>query len=295
MTAAGAEESKESDPMTQAKALLDAGKLGAAIEEVTREVKASPSDTSRRALLFELLCFAGDWDRAEKQLDVIGHQSAQAEIGVQVYRNCIKAERARRRLFADGLQPHFLAEPPAYVDLHLDAINRLREGNMPEARATLDRAEEERPAIEGRWQGDQPFEDFRDYDDLVGPVFELFVQDKYTWLPIEQTVRVEVAAPTQLRDLVWATVNVETRDKAMKAFMPVIYARSSEHADDMVKLGRMTDWKEAGEGLFLAAGLRLFLIDGEEKSVFELGNVEFAAGDSEIAPPIAAHSSDKVM
>jgi len=126
-------------------------------------------------------------------------------------------------------------------------------------------------------------------------VFELFVQDKYTWLPIEQTVRVEVAAPTQLRDLVWATVNVETRDKAMKAFMPVIYARSSEHADDMVKLGRMTDWKEAGEGLFLAAGLRLFLIDGEEKSVFELGNVEFAAGDSEIAPPIAAHSSDKVM
>ena len=56
--------------MTQAKALLDAGKRFAGHEEVTREVKASPGDTSAARALFELLCSPGDWERAEKQLDV---------------------------------------------------------------------------------------------------------------------------------------------------------------------------------------------------------------------------------
>src|SRR5438105_2775459 len=91
--------------MKTAKELLAAGELRAAIEELTREVKSNPADTSRRTFLFELLCFAGEWDRAERQLDVIGHQSVQAEVGVQAYRNNLKAERDRRRLFSDGLQP----------------------------------------------------------------------------------------------------------------------------------------------------------------------------------------------
>ena len=56
------------------------------------------------------------------------------------------AERERRRLFEEGVQPHFLKEPPAYVDMHVAAINQMREGKLSEARATLDRAEEERPS-----------------------------------------------------------------------------------------------------------------------------------------------------
>src|SRR5512143_2436934 len=120
--------------MIGAKDLLGAGDLQGAIDRMTDEVKASPLDTERRIFLFELLCFAGDFDRAERQLDVVATQSVQTEIGVQVYHNNIKAERDRRRLFSDGLQPHFLVEPPAYVDRHLDALNRMREGNLAQAR-----------------------------------------------------------------------------------------------------------------------------------------------------------------
>src|SRR5882757_1725329 len=130
--------------MTQAKELFAAGKLDEAIEELLREVKANPNDASKRTFLFELSCFAGDWERAEKQLDVLGHQSAQAELGVMVYRSNINAERERRRVFAEGVQPHFLQEPPAYVDLHVAAINQILKGELSEARATLDHAEEER-------------------------------------------------------------------------------------------------------------------------------------------------------
>ena len=76
-----------------------------------------------------------------------------------VYRANMKAEEERRRVFAEGVQPHFLSEPPAYVDLHVAALSQIIRGEIAEARATLDRAEEERPAIAGKLDG-QEFQDF---------------------------------------------------------------------------------------------------------------------------------------
>lgn len=261
--------------MNTAKELLDAGNLKGAIEQVTREVKSNPSEMRQRTFLFELLCFAGEYDRAEKQLEVIGHQSAQAELGVQVYRNNLKAERDRKRLFADGLAPHFLTEPPAYVDLHLGAINRLREGNTEEARSLLDRAEEERPALSGVLNGQQ-FLDFRDYDDLIGSVLEVIVHDKYTWVPLEQIKQIEIPAPKQLRDLMWTPARIEAIDGTIgEVFIPALYAGSSDHPNDQVKLGRMTDWIQVNKLQNSPAGLRLFMVDGDDRAMLEVRNVEF--------------------
>jgi type VI secretion system protein ImpE len=273
--------------MTTAKELLDAGELQAAIEELTNRVKADPADTKQRIFLFELLLFAGDWERAERQVDVIAHQSMEAGLGVQVYRDNIKAERDRSRLLSGGLRPHFITDPPAYVDLHLDAINRLREGNLSEARETLVRAEEERPAFEGAVNG-QPFSDFRDYNDLVGPVLELIVKDQYTWLPFEQIKRVEISKPKHLRDLIWVPARIETTGGTNgEVYIPSLYEGSPVHSNDQVKLGRMTDWMNVGEGLYLASGLRLFLVDGEDKAILEVREIEFdhAAAQSHAARP----------
>lgn len=263
--------------MTQAKELFEAGKLDEAIEELLREVKADPGDGAKRTFLFELSCFAGDWERAERQLDVIGHQSAKAELGVMVYRANINAEQERRRVFAEGVQPHFLREPPAYVDLHVAALNQMRQGQTAEARATLDRAEEERPAIAGKFDG-QDFEDFRDYDDRIGPVLELIVKDKYVWLPYEQISRMEISPPRQLRDMLWASARIEALDGTIgEVYVPSLYAGTSDSENDQVRLGRMTDWKQLGDDLLSAVGQRLFLVDGEDRSLFEAKQVEFAS------------------
>jgi type VI secretion system protein ImpE len=262
--------------MSQAKELFAAGKLSEAIAALLSEVKANPSDAGRRTFLFELSCLAGDWERAERQLDVIGQQSAEAELGVMVYRANINAERERRRVFAEGVQPHFLREPPAYIDLHVSALNQILQGQMAEARATLDRAEEERPAIEGKFDG-KDFKDFRDYDDLVGPVLELIVKDKYVWLPFEQIKRIEISPPKQLRDMLWASARIEALDGTVgEVYVPTLYAGTSVSMNDQVRLGRMTDWRQLSEDLYTAAGLRLFLVDGEDKTLFEAGSVEFA-------------------
>ncbi|MCI0389612.1 MAG: hypothetical protein MOB07_12745 [Acidobacteria bacterium] len=264
--------------MSTAKELFDTGKLTAAIEELTREVKSNPTDMARRTFLFELLCFAGEWDRAEKQLEVIGSQDVKTEAGVQVYQDNIEAERARRKFFNDGLQPNFLAKPPDYVLLHLSAVSQIREGNYPGARDLLDQAEEQRPAMQGKLN-DQPFQDFRDADDLVGPVLELIVQGKYTWFPFEHIQRLEVKPPARLRDLMWTSAQIETTDAiggfAGEVFIPALYAGSFEHADDLVRLGRMTDWRKISDELATGAGLRLFQVDHEDLALFDAQTIEF--------------------
>jgi protein involved in temperature-dependent protein secretion len=67
--------------MNDAKLQLDAGNLTGAVEAALKLVKTNPTNEAARTFLFELSCFSGEWERAEKQLEVIGHQDAKAMIG----------------------------------------------------------------------------------------------------------------------------------------------------------------------------------------------------------------------
>ena len=55
-----------------ARQLYQAGQLGEAIQALGAELRNDPADARKRIFLFELLCFAGEYDRAEKHLDVLG-------------------------------------------------------------------------------------------------------------------------------------------------------------------------------------------------------------------------------
>jgi len=267
--------------MNKAKDLLAAGKLTEAIEELLGHVKSNPSDSASRTFLFELSCLVRDWDRAERQLDVIGHQSAQSEMGVMVYRANINAERERRRVFSEGAQPHFLSEPPSYVDLHIEALKQVGRGQISEARATLDQAEEERPAIAGKLN-EQEFKDFRDVDDFVGPVVELIVKDKYVWLPFEQIRSIQITPPRQLRDMIWASARIEALDGTIgEVYMPSLYSATTESTNDNVRLGRMTDFQKLSDELYRGMGLRLFTVDDDEKTLFEATPIVFTQIEGE--------------
>jgi type VI secretion system protein ImpE len=260
-----------------ANALFDAGRLSEAIAAQTQDVKSKPADVGKRTFLFELLCFAGDLDRAAKQLDVIAEQSVEAEAAAQVYRNILQAERARRRLLADGLRPNFLADPPEGVHHCLEAVNRLRENNLAEAARELDAAEEARPERPGRLNDEVDFDDFRDCDDLFGSVLELFVGPDYHWVPTQQIAFLQVAAPERPRDLLWAACQVNLTDGTPhRGYLPVLYPNSHEHENEQVKLGRMTDWKESDDGPVLGVGQRMLIIGDDARAVLDLRSVEFS-------------------
>lgn len=268
--------------MADAKELLRSGRLSDAIQQVAQELKSRPADVSARIFLFELLCFDGDLDRAEKQLDVVSHQSADMEIGAEIYRQVLTAEKARRGVFGEGRLPDFLTSPPEYVALHLEALTQARERQSGRARALLEKALGLQPALSGQTDG-RPFEEFEDSDPFIGPFLELIVNDKYAWLPYEQIKRIDVAKPVQLRDLLWARAKVEARGGDLgEVFLPVLYPGSSENVNEAIKLGRMTDWLDMGDGLARGMGQHLFVIDGLERPMLEISKIEFANGQERI-------------
>ncbi|MFH1765582.1 MAG: tetratricopeptide repeat protein, partial [Gemmatimonadota bacterium] len=55
----------------EAERLYKEGKLGDAIAALQEELRSNPQDVPRRTLLFELLLFKGEGERARTQLDVI--------------------------------------------------------------------------------------------------------------------------------------------------------------------------------------------------------------------------------
>jgi len=260
--------------MNEAKTLLDSGNLSGAIESVLSSVKSNPTNVNARTFLFELSCFAGDWGRAEKQLDVIGHQDANTMIGSLIYRQCLEAERKRERVFSEGQKPEFLADPPDYVYGLLTANNRIREGSLAEAREILDKIEEQRPAFAGKINGVE-VEDFRDYNDTTSCILEAIIKDSYVWVPLEQVVKLELIPPKSLRDLFWIQATLETANGTNgEVMIPSLYAGSYKNTNDQVRLGRMTDWRELGEDIYIGEGLKLFWVDGTDKPILEVKEIE---------------------
>jgi hypothetical protein len=82
-----------------ARELYHAGQLTAAIQALSGELRDNPTDMRRRTFLFELLCFAGEYDRAQKHLDVLATQGPDAATGALLYRAALNADRMRTDLF----------------------------------------------------------------------------------------------------------------------------------------------------------------------------------------------------
>jgi type VI secretion system protein ImpE len=261
--------------MEEAKALLDAGDLDGAVQSALNTVKSKPTDIPARIFLFELSCFTGDWERAERQLDTIGRQDVNAMVGSLIYRQCIEAERKRAKFFSESLKPEFLSDPPDYVYGLLTANNRLREGNTAEARQVLDTVEEQRPAFSCTVNGESK-EDFRDYNDATSSILEVFIKDSYVWVPFEELEKLEVFAPKSLRDLFWLQGKIETSNGTNgEVMIPTLYSGSFKHSNDQVRLGRMTDWRDLGEEIFIGEGTKLFWMDGQDKPILDIKKIEF--------------------
>jgi len=258
--------------------LYRAGNLAEAIQAATDEVKRRPSDTSPRGLLAELLCFAGDFERADKQLDAISSLDPATALGVSLFRQLIRGEQARQQFYTDGRLPEFLEPPSPRLKSHLDASIRIREGRPAEAAALLDEAEQQRPELPGTC-GTRPSADLRDIDDLTASFFEVITSTgKYYWVPMERVESIEFHEPARPRDLLWRRTHMIVRGGPDgEVFLPAIYAGSHTAADDRIRLGRMTEW-DGGENVPIRGkGQRVFAVGEEDVSILELKQISIAS------------------
>jgi type VI secretion system protein ImpE len=91
-----------------AKDLIKAGQLSAARSELIEAVKSSPTDLNSRTLLFQVLAFCGEWEKARSHLEIIAAQDVSRETGIQAYLNLVEAEAERLEVFRYQKQPSFL-------------------------------------------------------------------------------------------------------------------------------------------------------------------------------------------
>ena len=209
------------------------------------DLRNNPTDARKRTFLFELLCFAGEFDRAEKHLALLAEAGPDAATGCLLYRAALAAERSRHDLFQKKEYPPVAESTP----------------------------------VRGTWNG-EPFESLEDIDSRIGPRIEIFAAGQYMWLPLAHVTSIEIQAPKKLRDLLWAPALVRT-GKAFKGqelgevLIPVLSPFSFRHSDDAVRLGRSTVWETQEDGVF-PYGQKMFDLDGDEVPILELRKLELA-------------------
>lgn len=263
-----------------ARECYEAGKLDEAIQAALAEVKAAPADSPRRVFLAELSCFTGDVERADRQMDLLADVDPKSALGISMFRQLVRAEQARRQCFAEGRVPEFLVEPSDVLKQHLQASIQIREGDSAGAATLLAAAEEARPKISGTCDG-HPFDDFRDLDDLTSCFFEVLTSNgKYYWVPFEKIETVELRPIERVRDLLWRRARMIVREGPDgEVFLPCLYPGTHSETENGLRLGRATDWRGGNGSPMRGAGLRTYLVGDAAKTILEMKELIFAAGE----------------
>ncbi len=233
--------------------LYRAGRLAEAIDAVGAELRKHPTDTKRRTFLFELLCFAGEYDRAQKQLEILAGASKDAAAGALLYHAALHAERTRQELFEKKEYPGANDE------------------------------EQEVEPISGTLNGN-PFTSISDADPRIGARLEIFAAGNCLWLPFKHVAEVVIEEPKRLRDLLWipARVRPAAGFEAMElgeVLTPALAPLTWQYPDDNVRLGRATVWVE-DDGREVPVGQKMLLVDGEEFPYLEVRKLEFRPAGS---------------
>ena len=232
-------------------ALYREGKLREAIKALGDELRSNPLDAKRRTFLFELLVFAGEYDRAEKQLDLLAGANAGAAAGTLLYRSALHAERTRQAMFSNH-------ETPPLTD----------------------------EAVHGGVWNEKPFTEFSDLDPRIGANLEVFIAGSYTWIPVHYLRKLEIEAPVNLRDLMWARARVETSSdfrlqELGEVLLPVLCPLSSSHPDESVQLGRESAWEPDESHGEIPFGAKMILIDEVEVPLLNIRSVVWSAPEKE--------------
>lgn len=221
------------------------GQLQLAITALGEELKKQPLDVKRRTFLFELLCFAGEYDRASKQLDVLADANKEAAAGAMLYRAALHAERTRQEMFAKD-------------ELPLGTTHLVPSGTL----------------------NGEEFTSIEDADPRIGAHLEVFIAGSYTWVPLAYVESVEMQAPKKLRDLLWIPTILHTTDDLRlqdlgEVLVPALVPLSWKHPDDAVRLGRATAWEENEKYGAVPYGQKLLMRGEEEVPFLELRNLTF--------------------
>jgi type VI secretion system protein ImpE len=264
---------------TPSAALLDSGDLDGAIESLSAEVRRNAADTSRRAMLAELLCFAGELERADRMLDAIAELDPSLSVGVALFQHLLRAEQARQRFYLGGDLPEFIDKPTQHEQMYLKALILLRDGEAASAAQLLDEAEQARVPLAGKLNG-EPFPDLRDADDICATHMDVLTSNgKFYWIPLDRVSSVTFHRPARRRDLLWRRATMDVRGgPSGDVFVAAIYPPAGQTLTAAQRLGHQTDFVGGNGAQGRGLGLRDYLVGQESRTILEMIELELGPG-----------------
>ncbi|MDX1538026.1 type VI secretion system accessory protein TagJ [Arsukibacterium sp.] len=278
--------------MKKLNSLISSGQLKGALEHALAVLRDDPLNAQMRAVYVELLCIAGELEKADAQLDMIVRQHPDFLLGAVNVRQLIRAETARRDFYQGGMTATLFGEPAPMFSALLRLRLAMHEQDISAAAVAAAEMEQLRPRV-AMEHAEQLHPDIRDLDDSLGGYLELFGTDgKYYLAGFEQIASLKLHPPKSLLDIIWRRVDISIIDGPQgEAFLPLIYVAatagtSGEGNDPALQLGRETDWHEHDARLVTGSGQKMVLL-GEQAVV--LGDlVELDARSEHSASAIAA-------
>lgn len=263
---------KENDAAVRRR--LGEGDLAGALESAKALTRSDPASVKPRILLFQLFAINGDWQRAATQLDTAGGLSSEVSSLVGAYRDMIRAELFRERVFAGRETPVIFGPPERWVASLLEALRLDGLGETTKAADLRAEALEAAPASPGALDGGR-FEWIADGDQRLGPIVEASFGGRHHWVPLIRLRAIEIEAPTDLRDLVWAPAKLTfVNGGDTVALLPVRYPGTTAAADPALRLSRRTEWVERPGGSLIGLGQRMLITDTGETALLDARRVD---------------------
>jgi type VI secretion system protein ImpE len=257
-----------------AEQLIKNGQLDKALAALQQEIRAKPEDSRLRVFLFQVNCVLGRLDKALNQLQVIASLGAETMLLAQIFRPVIACEMLRREVFEGKRTPIIFGQPMEWIGLLVQANELAARGQAGAAVGLRDSAFEAAPATAGKVNGN-PFEWIADADSRLGPLLEAIIEGKYYWVPFCHIKKLVIAAPTDLRDLVWAPAQfVWANGGEASGHIPCRYPATEAATDDALRLARRTDWSEPAEGYNLGLGQRILATDTGDYALLECRTID---------------------
>ncbi|KLV03736.1 protein of avirulence locus ImpE [Photobacterium aquae] len=242
--------------------LIQQAKLSEALELLASQLQETPQDVDLRSSFIELLCIDGQYERADKQLNLLIKQNPDCLIGATNLRQLIRAAQARLDFDGGAATANLVKD----VDEAFTSLLRMRlayrENHVENFIQSAEQLEKNRVNIPMEIDGEYR-DTLRDLDDTLAGFLELFGTDgKYYLVPFDALIRLEMMPVTSLIEHVWRKVDIEIDGGLCgEAFIPMTYINSQTDAE---KLGRETDWREIfGTNIYSGVGQKMYLFGDE--------------------------------
>jgi type VI secretion system protein ImpE len=237
---------------------LDHADIDGAVALALEQVKAAPKDENARRLFIDLLIVQGDFERADKQADILSNTAGALTLGLSLLRGRLRAAKARELWFLEGAVPAFPDGPTERDAMAMQLAISMRGGDLSEIRRDLEllaAASQTNSMTVNETTGLE----LRDADDRIPHAVEVLCSNgSYMWVDFNRIEKLDFAPVKSVRDLAWRPANlILAGGSETDVVICNTYFAAKQTAEE--RLSRTTDWDEAAGGVVTGRGQKTYL------------------------------------